>query len=600
MNQRCPCTKEEKEEDSSIMTDIKSHLTTSKRYFPSILVLAKIVPETGEEILGAKLLGNDKLLIQSMIEPNSEVIYKMYNITDFEASARINPFHQNILANSLYSWKLKVNSNEGKTHISLWKKYTLEEELDLYSESSDQDTLEKEKKIQKITSDIMISNNNLAILVEQSRQGWTVFLDKQTLSFILWKENTIRTTNAANIIGSFHNFEVFKEDTCVLINKEGQIFMLDQAQLPDMIIKQTPYVLPDIENLQFQIMDFWNPEGELDLWHREGDNLKIINLIYYWEDNFHCLDLNGTRTNVLFGLKDEREKGFAWRFLQRRRESQRVIFYTKNGILHIYDIDKSKHHEIQFVFEPPHLDLEFNICAESPSKLFIYSQEPQTVVFEVDYQGDIDNFFTKPHLIAIDYFTDVRKTISSLVSSQKILQVEQFPSKKSVVLIRVKDPVYYDNAHLIVDNGSVLNPPIINSKMNPAIIEEKPKRCDYHTLVDRIEFIKKHIERFQCDIKFLEEVEQIKKDIQETISKKIQTTKEKKQKYKEYRDGYYERMRREIKMECVEEPKTVDYRKFLRLYKEIKQIQKGLKIAGKMKIRQNSREKASLHVDEKV
>jgi len=331
MNQRCPCTKEEKEQDVSLMTDVKSHLT-SKKYLPSILVLAKIVPEIDEEILGAKLLENDKLLIQSTSRLENEVIYKIYNITDFEVSARVNPFHHNVLANSLYSWKLKIHSYEDKSHLSLWKKYTLEEELDQHNESSDDYeliTIEKEKKLQEITSDTLLSTNNLSVLIEKSSQGWTVFIDKQTLSFIVWKDNTIHITNTANIIGSLQTFEVFKGDTCVLINKKGEIFTLDQSQLPEIIIKQTPHVLPNVTNLQFQIMDFWGIEGELDLWDQEDDEQKIINLIYYWKDNFHCLDLNGTRKNILFGLKDEPEKGFSWRFLERRKESQRVIFYTK-------------------------------------------------------------------------------------------------------------------------------------------------------------------------------------------------------------------------------------------------------------------------------
>jgi len=270
--------------------------------------------------------------------------------------------------------------------------------------------------------------------------------------------------------------------------------------------------------------------------------------------------------------------------------------------LHIYDIDKSRHQEIQFVFEASHLDLEWSICAETPSKLLIYSEDPQIVVFEVNYKEDINNFFTKSHLITIDCLKGDKKIISPLITNQKLLQIEGFSKQYSVSLIRMKDPVYYDNAHLIADNGSLLTPPMPNKKLkSPAAVEEKPKRCDYHTLVDRVESIKKHTERFQCDIKVIEEVEQIKKDIQEKISKKMQTAKEKREEYDKIIQERYEIWRKGRQWQGdVEEPKKVDFRKYLGLYKEIKQIQKSLKISGKAKIRQNSREKGSHYIEKKV
>ena len=578
MNEKCPCIQRE-EEQQSILTDVKSKLTNT-RYFPSLLLLAKIVPETGEEVLEAKILGDNKLLVQSKITSETtntfELIYKIFNVASFEQSARVNPLQQNILANPLYTWKLKVHPllSEGQNtvQVSIMKKSTLEEEVN-------QSTLIDEKKNHErsYNSATSASSLNPLTFVAYSHDGWTILLDKISSVFIVWRENDIHTFSFTEMMGTIHTFEVIKETLCVLINTKGQIYTLNIRELPSRTVQAIPHVLPiAVENLsKIQLFDVQD----------EKNNLKAVVLAYFWEGKFYRLNILGNEpVTVLLDLKDRAPKQeFGWRLVE--REKQRVLFYVKNNALKIHDLEKSRHQTQKLWFEnSQQKPQDWQIYADSPNKLYV-CMVGSTEIFasEINYKGEIDNFFKDKNAIQMQYFAGESQTNNK--TSQNIVQIETPFRGNSILLLRMKESVYQDDLHSINYDGPLCYiPPNISKELGKT--QEKRERCPYHKLVDRVEIIQKHAERHQYDAKCAEEAEQIQKDIQELITKRMNESKEKQKKYEEYVERINKRY--EPNLEVIYEPEEVDFKKYLDLYKNIKQVQKSLKAA---KMRQSARPK---------
>lgn len=208
----------------------------------SILMLAKIVPEEGEEMIGGGFIGGrGEIYVQSRIG-KEQLIIRQYKLTDLVEIARINPFKQEILANNRHYSKLVIKGAqttvEAKENldISLWKrKSTKEIEQEMIGLASDEmQSIVREKIVQRnasFESNILaITRLNIFNLVLGTQNGVTLLFDSYTSSVLAWREDSF-------FISSFENKKVFSGKA-----EKNSLFVNEKSEMREIIFETFPKV----------------------------------------------------------------------------------------------------------------------------------------------------------------------------------------------------------------------------------------------------------------------------------------------------------------------------------------------------------------------
>lgn len=243
VNRFCPYKKGSNHmilDSKAMKADVKAQI--------SILMLAKIAPEKGEEIVDALFTGEGHVCTKSTTSEQHLVI-RSYRIKDFIEIARVNPFIQDMSANDKHYCKLvvkRIESTErylGSQDITLWRNKTTEELEKEKEEKNGSLPIVKEKFVQRIKclGCNMMSRDSLMI---GTQNGITIFFDYGTSTMLAWNENVLFTLNYSKT-GDIRNVATKANNIYVKSGKWGLNYVIQFDTFPNVEFKTDSRVLSD-------------------------------------------------------------------------------------------------------------------------------------------------------------------------------------------------------------------------------------------------------------------------------------------------------------------------------------------------------------------
>lgn len=171
----------------------------------SIMLLAKIVPEEGEEILDAGFLGGSEFYVQSRIG-REKLLIRQYKLADLVELARINPSKQEILANNKHYCKLVIKGMQATLEakeileITLWRTKTNEE---IKTELAEIPKDEQGEMNPIMREELLLTNTELEFniytittqycfgMVQRTQNNVSLLFDGFSKTVIAWREDAI-------------------------------------------------------------------------------------------------------------------------------------------------------------------------------------------------------------------------------------------------------------------------------------------------------------------------------------------------------------------------------------------------------------------------
>ncbi len=326
---------------------------------PSLLVLAKIKPFKGEEIIDAKLIGDYQLMVKSRGSSEGPYyIFRLYNVKDFYGTSKVNPYREEILAGDVYSYEFQVKrlpSENPLLEVSLYKRLNIEE-LGMMKQQQQQ-IPPSDPQATPSNSDLLnttqsIDRNTLILQqsCEYSSQQWPrdnlfsemitiddhqmfYLIDKETCSIIRFHENTfaLATFPEAKNVSKIHR----SGQSLTLISNDNVYEVSDDLQLisTGAEIITHPILLENIASQPQKFYDFFTYNGES---HAIMLNNTIFRSISIEKSNDRPVDL----FNIRDALKTS--KSLSWTsYMMGISSPSPLLFYVCNNFLHVRDIHQA-------------------------------------------------------------------------------------------------------------------------------------------------------------------------------------------------------------------------------------------------------------------
>jgi len=346
INKKCPYQK-----GTDIMVlDSKSQKLDVMPH-PSLLVLAKIKPLKGEQILDAKLINDHQLLVKSrkIDQKNSATYYvfRMYKVKDFWGTSKVNPYREEILAGDVFSYELQIKFHAipstinsavpNSLEFSLFRRTNVEDlSMMVPSDNNPLDqtqSIDKKKLIEMKTCDYPGTQNSWLkenifseLIYDETQQRFFMF-DKETSTVLRWQANDIAVE---------HNSEVKELDSVVKIKDDifftsnNAVYKLDTETLK-LIFTDTDMVTYPIllENIISQPRKF----HDFVTFCNEPYAIMLVNTI------FRSVPIGKHHHKDLCNIKDhlKTSKTLSWTTYMMESETP-ILVYICNNFLYIKNL----------------------------------------------------------------------------------------------------------------------------------------------------------------------------------------------------------------------------------------------------------------------
>lgn len=228
----------------------------------SFLLLAKITCIGNEKIIDTKLFEDNQLLVTSQTG-DRELIFRLYNVKDFAEIARVNPFNQEILANTLYLFKLSIKgykNPDGSSYnleITSSRVQTNEEFAAEAAANPNSELVGKEIIVQKIALEgypyIFSALKSDFSDIFRTSKGVIVLTDRDSSTVIAWGEADITATH--NDFGVIKSLKYGHDSVYISTRVDHLVdYELDFREYPEIKIKDI--CVPTPSEIQVQIQNY--------------------------------------------------------------------------------------------------------------------------------------------------------------------------------------------------------------------------------------------------------------------------------------------------------------------------------------------------------
>lgn len=189
INRLCPY----KPASNAFVLDSKAENEQKCRHI-SLLMLAKITCEENERFVRADLFDDTQFMVRTTI--GDDFIFRLYDVTSFVSSARVNPYQHEVISNNLYSYKLvmkKTIIEELQTfgiEITLWR--NMSQDIEMKKADLDAKTIQDEDGlVTRVAYETPLAKDAWYPDIIKSKNGVILFIDHKISNIVMWRGEDI-------------------------------------------------------------------------------------------------------------------------------------------------------------------------------------------------------------------------------------------------------------------------------------------------------------------------------------------------------------------------------------------------------------------------
>ena len=440
---------------------------------PSLLMLLKIESEEPEALVNAKLLPGGKMLVKSVVE-SSQVVFRIYDICDFYANAKINPLKKGLVSRiHEYSLMLLLGRVDPNTK-SDWK-VTLYKSMaanDLYStlqstkaESTEIESDGTERVSQTISKDKLIGSKTIEGSRDLSeKEIWVdipsyifgdqiVFFDKQNAQIVRVSDECLQVTCIRKlgtiIVSGALNQSLF------IVTQERKIFKLTFMQDVCIEALQLQSVLPQ-ETLSTSTTNNWR---FIDLPDADSGE-SIPHAIFLRQNEFYVLPLEANKQGIRTLTREEDGTGLSlinrdwdiFTYPQGTDLATSILVYIFDTSMYFYDITNNRKSHCDIKIPGQAIHQKYKIMKVTIGRVYLYLEttflSPASLI-EVRYPENLDELFAESS-IAIEYTKFNRDRLASDASAENVfIHIEGSYNKIMLIKFGEDEPIYQDEINCI-------------------------------------------------------------------------------------------------------------------------------------------------------
>ena len=439
---------------------------------PSFLMLLKIEPNEGETLTSAKLLSGGRLLVKSIVG-DSQVMFRTYNVSDFYASAKINPFKKVINKNHEYSSMLILERGDENTKsdskVMLYRPMTSSELDTTIQEVSLNETLLETNSIEKTYR--IINNNKLVEFKEIENSGelsqkeiWSgaqiytfrdhiVFFDKKNAKVIKFNLESLEVV-CIRELGVIEVVEVVNESLFV-VSRDEKIFQLTFAEGVNIktIEQQSP--LPP-NSISTETNNTWKFIHMLD----PSSSEPVLHAIFQRENKFYKLPLDQTKQGVQILLKNSDNVTISpyWDLFTYVEDSDTVnlkipiLVYISGYSICFYNVLNRREKSAPLIMpnQPGHQ--KYRLVKATIGRAYLLLESTTygpAAVFEFRYPEDLDELFAEGDIATYGVKLNEGQLVGNAGSEDVFIQAEEDKKKITLVKFRGSQAFYQDEINCI-------------------------------------------------------------------------------------------------------------------------------------------------------
>ena len=614
MNRKCPYQKGTNQlvlDSRASRLDLKPH--------PSLLLLAKITPHKGEQIVSTKLIGDNKLVVKFMSTETETMIFRLYKIKNFYPIAKVNPEKLTTLGNDKYSFELHLKiPNQGKTkqkmlnkdhteeskidenesveekifiELELWKKLTLEEQNFDVTKKDQQNiiqdkTLIEEKIVEGSFSSFDLNEFSFSETIVDKALGRVYYLDKKTGSVLVWKEETFQLSffpEIADFKAVYHQ----KDKLYIVNEKLMTVFELSLKNFPTIELKDVnsefkpaPTTLENIVKQPNKLYDFLPDEKSPQLLFLNDSQICRAFLKNY----------SDSEQKPFLSLEDKfkKSKSFNWGICVGDGSSYALLVFLSNQFLYIFIIhfdepeSCSSHNKIVQLSQHLKEGKDYEIIGSSPGKIYLsrnHSHSQSLDLIEVNFDFNEGALFSSDYVPEIKEIQKTGQPFSREIGENFFSQIDE---EKGVSFIRFEnEPFYNDTVNLMYDVPITL----VNPREATGNTQQKADDINSENIKEQEKKLLKKIAKTKVEISHsnkreeaVEESKEALKELRADISLRMKEVKDFDIEYQKLeRMGNKEKGKDKDKekVKVLKEPIGVS-KESIRLYQDIKTEKKKL------------------------
>ena len=499
INKFCPYNRSQ----YSIQVDVQLFETTLYPQ-PSFLMLLRLEPEEGEQIVEAELLAEGKLMVKSTIG-DSHTIFRTYNISEPYTNGLINPFKKTVKKQE-YSNMLVVQREDPNTDsnwkITLYRPQTIAE-LDLLLQNAMESAAENTEEIHKnpssykiVDSKVMENSSSLSrqdILSKPYTHAYKddiILFDSVNLRMVKFSSSSLHIINLPGL-GKVKTIKKFK-DSFLIIDQEDNMLELD-------LCKDTPEEgLMPIANLSSEIPSSENTSSWKIIKLQAQDSALRTPHAVYLKENKICafpLDQSGNKAQVLVELNGNPEQisNLSWDVFSYKQnigpselQKRSVLVYLIGEELCFFDIATKREGRVKNDLKGKIEWTNYQIiCAKIGNIYLRHSEchEQRCTIIAVTTPLHPDKLFGEKIQISNKVLVD-DVSFESPDYVRRQIQIEG--AKRQIKLVRlISEPFYEDDINriyfrkpLLVNNLQSIKQSQVESSKNQALEAEDRDSVD--------------------------------------------------------------------------------------------------------------------------
>ena len=388
---------------------------------PSFLMLLKIEPKQGETLISARLLPGGRLLVKSILG-DSQIIFKIFNASDFYANVKINPFKKVTSRNHEYSITLVLERVDENTKsdwkMTLYRPMTSSELDTTIQNISLDNTLSEADGTEKVSQTI-ITNKLVESKVIENSGGLSekeilsevqmyafgesiIFFDKKDAKVIKLNLESLEIV-CIRELGTIEVVEALNESLFV-VSKDDKIFQLTFAEgINIKTIKLSSPLPPD--SISTETKNIWRFIHLLDPISSES----VLHAIFLRKNKFYAIPLDECKQNVqILARKPDYETiNRDWDIFTYVESSDTVnlripiLVYISNNSICFYNMLDRRENSIPFAI-PSYLAFDkYKLIKATIGRAYLLLEGTGyglAAIFEVRYCEDLDDLFAKNDL----------------------------------------------------------------------------------------------------------------------------------------------------------------------------------------------------------
>ena len=388
---------------------------------PSFLMLLKMEPKQEETLISAKLLSGGRLLVKSILG-DSQIMFKIFNVSDFYANAKINPFKKVMKKNHEYPITLVLERVEENTKsdwkMTLYRPMTSSELDTTIQNISLDNTLSEADGTEKAPQTIITNKLVESKVIENSGElseneilsGAQMYAFGENIIFFDKKDAKIIKVNLESLeivcireLGTIEVVEVLNESLFV-VSRDDKIFQLTFAEgINIKTIKLSSPLPPD--SISTETKSTWRFIHLLDPTSSES----VLHAIFLRKNKFYAIPLDGSKQNVqILARKPDNETiNHTWDIFTYVESSNTVnlripiLVYISNYSICFYNMLDRRENSIPFAI-PSYLAFDkYKLIKATIGRAYLLLESTvygPAAIFEVRYCEDLDDLFAKNDL----------------------------------------------------------------------------------------------------------------------------------------------------------------------------------------------------------